>query len=161
MLLRTTRVPSEKTQLFIPPIYVRMWKYDANLGFRGLGGVATGNWEVERYLHGKCLNLDDTVPSVPSLRFTAELKLNSITTWTHKFFKQRKQNKFIKYLCLENGGVSLSGGDTGEWELLGKWFDSWSPPPELAGPAGGAEEAIGAFLTNHATNQTNPREKKY
>lgn len=45
-------------------------------------------------------------------------------------------------------------------ELLGKWFDSCSPPPELAGPAGGAEEAIGtAVLTNHAQIQTNPEKE--
>ena len=35
-------------------------------------------------------------------------------------------------------------GDTGESELLDKWLDSCSLAPlELAGPAGGAEEAIG------------------
>jgi len=40
---------------------------------------------------------------------------------------------------------------------LVSWLDCCSPPPELAGPAGGVEEAIGtASLTNHAPNQTNP-----
>lgn len=69
----------------------------------------------------------------------------------------RSQEAAYSYICLELLDVSLCSKDTDESELLGKWFDCCSPPPELAGPAGGAEEAIGtAFLTNHAPNQTNP-----
>ena len=73
----------------------------------------------------------------------------------------------FELLCWSLGcclfGCSSSGASAMGWsDVLWKWLEAGTPQPELAGTAGGAEEAIDtAFVTNHTTTQTNPASKRW